>query len=134
MDTLTKAQRSLRMSLVRGKDTKPELLVRKLVYRCGFRYRLHVRSIPGCPDLVFRSRGKVIFVHGCFWHRHANCANTRLPKSRVHFWQTKLEANRKRDSRVKSQLTRSGWKYLVIWECETKNSTRLETKIRKFLQ
>jgi len=99
MDTLTPAERSTRMALVRAKDTKPELLVRRLVHGMGYRYRLHRRDLPGKPDLVFPSRGKVIFVHGCFWHRHARCALARLPKSRGDFWLPKLTANAQCDSR-----------------------------------
>ena len=99
MDTLSKAQRSERMSRVRGKDTKPELLVRRLVHGMGYRYRLHRRDLPGTPDLVFPGRRKVIFVHGCFWHRHPDpaCKLARLPKSRTDFWLPKLEGNRARD-------------------------------------
>ncbi|MBN8734394.1 MAG: DNA mismatch endonuclease Vsr [Acidobacteria bacterium] len=98
MDTLTAAARSERMSRVRHKDTRPELVVRRLLHGLGYQYRLHRSDLPGKPDLVFASRGKVVFVHGCFWHRHsARCPLTRLPKSRLEFWRPKLEANRLRD-------------------------------------
>ena len=133
MDTLTKEERSHRMTLIRGKDTKPEIIVRSLVHRLGFRFRLHVGSIPGRPDLAFTSRAKVLFVHGCFWHRHSKCPNSRMPKSRVDFWQAKLSQNKRRDIRVKHQLTRLGWRYLVVWECETKNPDLLGRRIRDFL-
>lgn len=133
-DTLTKEERSKRMSLIRGRDTKPEMLVRRLVHALGYRYRLHCSDVPGKPDLVFRSRRKVIFVHGCFWHLHKGCANNRMPKSRLDFWKPKLEANRKRDIRNKARLSRTGWTYLVIWECETACAESLEERIREFLE
>lgn len=121
------------MARVRSKNSRPEIAVRKVVFALGYRYRLHARALPGCPDLVFRLRGKVIFVHGCFWHRHANCALARIPKSRIDFWTTKLEGNRKRDERNKRALARKGWKVLTIWECQLRNVTRLEARIRRFL-
>lgn len=133
MDTLTKEERSHRMSLVRGKDTMPEKLVRCLVHRLGYRFRLHVRNVPGCPDLVFRSRSKVIFVHGCFWHQHKGCKKSRLPTTRTEYWIPKLKENRRRDIRIKNALTRQGWRYLVVWECEIKNEMKLTDRLRDFL-
>ncbi|MFB3779475.1 MAG: very short patch repair endonuclease [Bryobacteraceae bacterium] len=135
MDTLSPQERSERMSRVRGKNTEPELLVRRLVYSLGYRYRLHVRNLPGCPDLVFQKRKKVIFVHGCFWHRHPDtgCALARLPKSRLDFWLPKLESNRERDQRNKRMLRKEGWRSLTIWECQIKNTERLSAAIRRFL-
>lgn len=135
-DTLTKAQRSERMSRIRGRDTKAELVVRKLVHRLGFRYRLHGKGLPGRPDLVFRGKKKVIFVHGCFWHRHddSGCKLARLPKTRLDFWLPKLEGNRERDLRNYQRLAANGWKYLVIWECEMSGLPALERKIKKFLK
>jgi len=121
------------MARVRSTNTRPELAVRKLVFGLGYRYRLHARELPGCPDLVFRPRRKVIFVHGCFWHRHASCALARMPKSRLEFWRPKLEGNRKRDDRNKKALAREGWKVLTIWECELNNADRLKKIIRRFL-
>ena len=121
------------MSRVRSKDMRPEMAVRKLIFSLGYRYRLHGRDLPGCPDLVFRRRRKVIFVHGCFWHRHPNCALARLPKSRLDFWQPKLERNRERDEQNKRALQREGWKVLTVWECELTDSRRLEKRIRRFL-
>lgn len=94
MDTLTRAERSKRMALVRGKDTKPELLVRKIASLCGYRFRLHASDLPGKPDIVFTRRRKVIFIHGCFWHRHPGCALAQLPKSKLDFWVPKLTENR----------------------------------------
>lgn len=133
MDTLTPRQRSARMALVKGKNTKPELLVRRLVHRLGYRYRLHRRDLPGTPDLVFAGRGKVIFVHGCFWHRHEGCALARLPKSRRGFWVPKLTANAERDARNSRALRRLGWRVLTVWECQARDTPRLENRIRRFL-
>lgn len=135
MDTLDPAKRSERMSRVRGKDTGPELAVRRLVHRLGYRYRLHRSGLPGKPDLVFPGRRKVIFIHGCFWHRHPDpaCKLARLPKSRHEFWLPKLEGNRARDIRVEQELTALGWSVLAIWECQVKDAERLENMIRGFL-
>lgn len=135
-DTLTKKQRSARMALIRGKDTAPEITVRRLIHGWGFRYRLHSGKLPGRPDLVFRKRKKVIFVHGCFWHRHSDssCKLARLPKSRLDFWRPKLEANRNRDRRNELALRDSGWESLVIWECELGDHRALERKIKVFLE
>ena len=121
------------MARVRSKDTAPEMLVRRVVYGMGRRYRLHAVDLPGRPDMVFRSTSKVIFVHGCFWHRHANCALARLPKSRTDFWLPKLEANRQRDARNKRALARAGWKVLTLWECQLNERERIKKKIRRFL-
>ena len=133
-DTLTPAQRSERMSRVRSKDTKPEIAVRRLVHRMGYRYRLHRRDLPGNPDMVFPSRGKIIFVHGCFWHRHGKCKLTRWPKSKLEFWKPKLEANHRRDTANQRLLRGLGWKTLVIWECQLAAVDRLQGKIRTFLE
>ena len=134
MDTLSRAERSERMGRVRAKDTKPELVVRKLTHRMGFRYRLHVRKLPGNPDLVFSGRRKVIFVHGCFWHRHGSrCPLTRWPKSKLGFWKPKLEQNRKRDQRNRRKLRQLGWDVLVVWECQLKDETALGERLRSFL-
>ena len=134
MDTLSPRERSARMALIRGKNTKPELVVRRLVHSLGYRYRLHRRDLPGTPDLVFPSRGKEIFVHGCFWHRHraASCPLARLPKSRPEFWTSKLEANAKRDTRSVRELRRMGWQVMTIWECQLRGA-RLVDRIRGFL-
>lgn len=123
------------MSRVRGKDTNPELMVRRLVHALGYRYRLHKRDLPGCPDLVFARRRKVIFVHGCFWHRHpdSSCKLARLPKSRLEFWVPKFEANVARDSRNEAELRARGWDVLVIWECELNDRASIQSKIESFL-
>lgn len=133
VDTLSRAERSEVMARVRSKDTKPEVQVRRLVHSLGYRFRLHCTDLPGHPDIVFRGIRKVIFVNGCFWHRHAGCALARLPKSRLDFWLPKLENNRKRDQRVRRALYRDGWKVMIIWECQVKNTERLEKRIRRFL-
>ena len=133
MDSLSPQERSAVMARVRSKNMRPELAVRKLVFALGFRYRLHAKDLPGHPDLVFRPRKKVIFVHGCFWHRHAKCALARMPKSRLDFWEPKLEGNRQRDEKNNKALAREGWKVLTLWECELKDVARLERRIRRFL-
>lgn len=132
MDTLTKAERSARMALVRGKDTKPELIVRRLTHAMGYRFRLHRRDLPGAPDLVFVSRRKVVFVHGCFWHRHPGCGRT--PKSRLGFWLPKLTENRRRDLRAQRRLRALGWRPLVVWECQLRRTGGLERRLRRFLE
>lgn len=117
-DRLSPAQRSAQMSRIRSTDTQPELVVRRLLHRIGYRYRLHVAALPGRPDLVFHARKKVIFVHGCFWHRHSGCPDATLPKSRTHFWSKKLRRNVKRDEEQRSTLVALGWNVFVVWECE----------------
>jgi DNA mismatch endonuclease, patch repair protein len=133
-DTLSPQERSKRMGLVKGRDTGPEMLVRRLVHRLGYRYRLHRRDLPGCPDLVFPGRRKIIFVHGCFWHRHPSpdCKLARLPKSRQEFWIPKLNANRTRDLAAQVRLLDMGWQIMLVWECET-NDPGLECRIKEFL-
>ncbi|OFW16368.1 MAG: very short patch repair endonuclease [Acidobacteria bacterium RIFCSPLOWO2_02_FULL_59_13] len=121
------------MGRVRSRDTGPELTVRRLVHSLGYRYRLHARDLPGHPDLVFRPRMKVIFIHGCFWHRHHDCELTRMPKSRQGFWFAKFKANRLRDRRTERALRRAGWQVLTVWECEIQDAQALEKRIRRFL-
>ena len=132
MDTLTRKQRSERMSKIRSKNTGVEMCVRKTVHGLGYRYRLHDKRLPGCPDLVFRSRKKVIFVHGCFWHLHANCKQYRLPKTKQRFWLPKLQENKKRDVANRRSLKMMGWNILTLWECELRKD--LEGRIRRFLE
>lgn len=121
------------MSRVRGKDTKPEMLVRRLVHAAGYRYRLHVRNLPGKPDLVFSARRKVVFINGCFWHRHRNCALARLPKSRTEFWTEKLERNKARDDRNVAALRDLGWDVLTVWECEIRDPAAVMRRLEAFL-
>jgi len=134
-DTLTKQERSHRMALIRSKGTGPEMIVRRLVHGLGFRYRLHSSSVPGKPDLVFACRRKVLFVHGCFWHRHPDesCKLARMPKSRLEFWEPKLERNRLRDEQVQIRLGEQEWKSLTIWECQLNDLASLADRIRSFL-
>jgi DNA mismatch endonuclease (patch repair protein) len=130
VDHLTPQKRSETMSKIRGKDTTPEMEVRRLVHSMGYRYRLHRTDLPGKPDLTFPSLKKIIFVHGCFWHMH-KCK--RLPKSNTRYWKTKLEENARRDRRVRYQLKKLGWDVLVVWECLTKNPQKLQKRLEKFL-
>ncbi|UYK83210.1 DNA mismatch endonuclease Vsr [Xanthomonas sacchari] len=118
VDSLSPNERSERMSRIRGKDTKPELTLRKALHRLGLRYRLHGARLPGKPDLVFPRYKTVVFVHGCFWHRHAGCSIATTPKSNTAFWLEKFGKNTDRDKRVMAQLEEQGWKVLVAWECE----------------
>jgi DNA mismatch endonuclease (patch repair protein) len=132
-DVHTKQQRSYNMSQVKCMNTKPELLVRSLVHQIGYRYALHRSDLPGKPDLVLVKHRKIIFVHGCFWHQH-NCRKGRsMPVTRKKFWQTKRQGNKDRDKRNLRKLRHQGWKVLVIWECQTKNTEKLTQKLRNFL-
>lgn len=132
-DRLSSQKRSWNMSRIKSRDTIPELAVRKVLYRMGFRYRLHSAAVPGRPDIVLKRLRAAIFVHGCFWHRHPGCKFAYAPKSRVEFWTKKFEANVRRDETVKRQLSDLGWKSLTIWECETKSSEAIEHLLRGFL-
>lgn len=122
------------MGRVKNKDTKPELLVRRLTHAMGYRYRLHSRELPGHPDMVFVARRKVIFVHGGFWHWHGDCPLTRLPKFRLEFWAPKLEQNRVRDARNQAKLRALGWRFLIVWQCELRDRDELRERIRNFLE
>jgi len=136
MSIESKEHRSWTMSQVRGKDTSPEMAVRRLVRALGFGYRLHAKDLPGRPDLVFRGRRKAIFVHGCFWHRHPDpaCKLARLPKSNVDFWETKLTNNFERDKRNEAALGNEGWKTLNVWECQIKDTEALSHTLAEFLR
>jgi DNA mismatch endonuclease (patch repair protein) len=122
------------MAAVHTKDTGPELAVRKLVYGMGYRYRLHAKELPGCPDLVFRPLKKVIFVHGCFWHRHNACRYATTPQSRTAYWQTKFAANVARDLRNVRDLKKAGWRILTIWQCQLKNPNKVAKRTHEFLK
>jgi DNA mismatch endonuclease (patch repair protein) len=117
-DTLTKSERSALMARIRGKNTNPERTVRRYLHRRGFRFRLHAHELPGRPDIVLPKLHTVIFVHGCFWHRHPGCIKTTTPSTRKAFWERKFRANIERDLRNIAELTARGWKTLTIWECE----------------
>jgi DNA mismatch endonuclease (patch repair protein) len=133
MDTLTPDERSTRMRRVRSRDTKPELQLRRLVWALGYRYQKNRRDVVGQPDLTFVRHKCVIFLHGCFWHRHDCASGQRAPKSRTAFWTKKFERNVQRDAMVKDQLSAAGWRSLVIWECELENRSSVEERIRGFL-
>lgn len=132
-DRITKQQRSRLMSRIRSRDTKPELIVRSLTHRLGYRFRLFRRDLPGRPDLVFVARRSVIFVHGCFWHQHPSCRKATIPQTRPKFWIEKLKRNQERDALVTAALEGKGWRVLLIWECETRNIETLQQKIIGFL-
>lgn len=132
-DNLSSEIRSLTMSRVRGKDTQPEMRVRRLVHRAGFRYRLHRRDLPGTPDMTFPGLRRVIFVHGCFWHQH-DCGRGTRPTTNKDFWNRKLDHNVQKDKDNISTLKKLGWTVLVVWECETKDSEELEYRIKNFLE
>lgn len=121
------------MSRIRGKDTRPEIAVRSLLHRMGLRFRLHRRDLPGSPDIVLPGRGPVVFVHGCFWHRHRGCKGTTVPKTRVEFWEAKFARNVERDARNRRDLRRLGWRSLVVWECELKDMAKLERRLVRLL-
>jgi DNA mismatch endonuclease (patch repair protein) len=132
-DVVSPARRSQLMGRIRGKDTKPELIVRSAAHRLGYRFRLHVRNLPGSPDLVFRSRNVALFVHGCFWHRHDGCRSCYDPKSNIEFWNLKFRNNVTRDQRVCTRLEEQGWRVAIIWECETANSDSLRKRLKELL-
>ena len=126
--------RSALMRKVRRRDTGPEMMVRRLLHREGYRFRLHAGDLPGRPDIVFRGRRKVIFVHGCFWHRHEGCKRTTTPRTRRKFWADKFAANRKRDAAAVSSLEKADWEVVVVWECETEDPERLKNRLVALLE
>ncbi len=132
MDTRTPVQRRRIMQAVKSMHTKPEMAVRRLLHRMGYRYRLHRKDLPGRPDIAFGSRRKAVFVHGCFWHGHG-CAKGRLPKSRLDYWQPKIAQNVERDRTKREQLEALGWDVLTVWQCELGDVDALATKLRHFV-
>ncbi|QAY89361.1 very short patch repair endonuclease [Pseudomonas sp. ACM7] len=130
-DIVTPEHRSKIMSMIKGKNTKPEMLVRSVCHELGLRYRLHRKDLPGKPDLVFPKHRLCMFVHGCFWHRHPDCKFAYTPKSRLDFWQPKLAKNAERDLNVQHALLAEGWNVVIIWECHTKNRELLRNEIQK---
>ncbi|MBA5689148.1 DNA mismatch endonuclease Vsr [Duganella sp. LX47W] len=134
VDTVSARRRSEIMGRVKGKDTALEMVVRRLVHGAGYRYRLHVANLPGRPDLVFPGRRKIIQVNGCFWHMHDNCPLSRMPKSRVDFWRTKLARNKQRDEENLAALTCEGWTVLTVWECEIRDVEGLLRRLEAFLE
>lgn len=133
MDTLTLEERSARMRRVKSRDTKPELELRRLVWALGHRYRKNRRDVIGQPDLAFIGRKRAIFLHGCFWHRHDCASGRRAPKSKTAFWTDKFERNVQRDAQVRQKLKIAGWRTLVVWECELRDCSRVERRVRTFL-
>lgn len=131
MDRISSEHRSWNMSRIRGGDTIPEKAVRSMLHRMGYRFRLRTRNLPGSPDIVLPRYRTVIFVHGCFWHRHAHCRFAYTPKSRVRFWQRKFDANVARDHRTTRALRARGWRVIVVWECQTRDATRLTARLAR---
>jgi len=134
LDHLDKIDRSLNMSKIKSKNTKPELIVRKLLYEKGFRYRLHIKDLPGKPDICNKKRKIIVEVKGCFWHQHQNCKYSTKPKTNTAYWLTKIVNNSKRDIKNKNLLEKLGFKVFTIWECETKKSDLLNEKISQIIQ
>ncbi len=132
-DKLTPVRRSANMARIRSKNMKPELAVRRMIHQMGYRYRLHRKDLPGKPDMVFPSRKAVIFVHGCFWHLHPGCREGRIPSSRRDYWEPKLLGNVRRDQEVVKKLIESGWRVLIVWECEVQRSEQLREIVKRFL-
>jgi DNA mismatch endonuclease, patch repair protein len=134
VDHVTPSKRSEIMRAVRSRDTGPELSLRTMLHRAGYRYRLHVKELPGTPDIVLPRLRAVIFVHGCYWHGHAGCSKAALPKSRVEFWRAKVMANRSRDRARISELKQAGWAPIVVWQCELRDPARVLRRVTDFLQ
>lgn len=130
-DRISPEKRSWNMSQIRAKNTKPEIVVRSLLHRLGFRYRLHVRSLPGCPDIVLRRWRTIILVHGCFWHRHFGCKLAYTPKTRKKFWRTKFQGNVDRDRKTEQLLREAGWKLITVWECEANDTEGLILRFKR---
>ena len=130
-DKISVEKRSWNMSRIKSKDTKPEILVRSMLHRLGYRFRLHRKDLPGSPDIVLKKHKLVIFVHGCFWHRHTGCQYAYMPKSRIEFWERKFTQNIERDNLNRKCLEKKGWRVEYIWECETKDDDRLAMRIKK---
>jgi len=133
-DVYPPAKRSAVMARVKGRDTKPELAVRRLLWRLGARYRLHRRDLPGAPDIVLPGRRLVVFVHGCFWHGHDCARGSRVPKANRDYWTAKVGRNRARDIETRAKLEALGWRVEVVWECELKDAAGLEARMRRALQ
>lgn len=134
MDVFSKRTRSRIMSHISGKNTKPEILVRSLLHRMGYRFRIHKKDLPGRPDICLPKHKKVIFVHGCFWHGHENCPRSKRPTTNVEFWNKKIDGNIERDKENIKELRRLGWQTLTIWTCEIKNQEELKNKLISFIE
>jgi DNA mismatch endonuclease (patch repair protein) len=134
VDHLKPEDRSANMAAIRSKDTVPELVLRRLIHGMGFRYRLHIHGLPGKPDLVFPGRAAVIFMHGCFWHRHVGCRFSTMPSSNIVFWTHKFRVNMERDRRTKRELQKLGYRVLIVWQCELKQPEKLSKRVSRFLE
>lgn len=135
VDIISEAQRSWNMSRIKGKDTQPELLVRSLLHKLGYRFRIHRKDLPGKPDIILPRYKTVVFVHGCYWHRHKGCKYAYTPKSRVSFWAEKFKGNVERDKKHQKQLKEMGWTVHVIWECEVeKDIEKVRARLQQLLQ
>lgn len=134
MDTFSREERSEIMRRVRAENTTPERAVRSLLHRMGYRFRLHARALPGAPDIVLPKYKTVVFVHGCFWHRHQNCSRASMPASNQSYWKTKFERTVSRDKSNQARLRRLGWRVVLVWECELKNPDRLRARLRRVLK
>jgi len=133
VDIFTTDKRSEIMSRIKNRDTAPEIKVRSIIHRMGYRFRLHRKDLPGNPDIVFPKHKKIIFVNGCFWHGHKNCIRSKRPSSNKNFWDQKIDKNITRDKNIRKALNKSGWKVLVIWQCEINDINKLEVKIANFM-
>ena len=133
MDRISKEHRSWNMSRIKSGNTKPEIVVRSLLHKLGYRFRLHRKDLPGKPDIVLPRYNSVVFVHGCFWHRHNGCKNATVPKTKNIFWREKFKGNIERDIKVQEELQSMGWKILIIWECELSDINSVSIDIRSFL-
>jgi DNA mismatch endonuclease (patch repair protein) len=131
VDRLTPEHRSWNMSRIRSSNTKPERMVRSLLHRMGYRFRLNRKDLPGTPDIVLPRHKAVVLVHGCYWHRHPGCRYAYTPKSRVEFWQAKFDANVERDKRVEAELVALGWRVFTVWECEVKSGDGLIERLQQ---
>jgi DNA mismatch endonuclease (patch repair protein) len=131
VDKITPEHRSWTMSRIRSTETKPERAVRSLLHKLGFRFRKNVKALPGCPDVVLKKHGTIIFVHGCFWHQHKGCPNERSPKSNMEYWGPKLSRNAERDKQHVKNLKRGGWRVITVWECQIKDLNALAKKLEK---
>lgn len=132
-DVFSREKRSWIMSRVKGRNTKPEILVRSFIHRMGYRFRIHRRDLPGNPDIVLPCHSKVIFVHGCFWHGHKSCLRSKRPSTNQIFWNKKLDGNIERDKQYRRELLQMGWKVFAVWECETRTPLKLLRKLERFL-
>ena len=133
-DRFTPGERSRIMARVHGRDTEPEKIVRSLLHRLGYRFRLHIRKLPGSPDIVLPRWRKVIFIHGCFWHGHEGCKRATRPTTNVDFWNRKIDGNVRRDSEVRTHLESLGWRVYVVWQCETRDECILQSRLERFME